>query len=114
MSTIKRLRALLATLTEDCAPGPWHGVESGDRAAYGWWLENPAGDSSYPDPNYVAAMLNALPALLDVAEAAQKWRDHIGTPQGEDNSEPMLLWAETEFALAERIFCALDRLGGAS
>jgi hypothetical protein len=68
MTEIERLRALLAALTEGCAPGPWHGVESGDRAAFGWWLDNPAGDSSFPDPDDVAAILNALPALLDELE----------------------------------------------
>ena len=72
MSEIERLRELLRTLTECCAPGPWHGVESGNDAAFAWWLDNEAGDSSFPTPDDVAAMLNALPALLDVAEAARR------------------------------------------
>lgn len=71
MSTIERLRALLDYLTDGLAPGPFHAIESGDKAAYGWWLDNAAGDSSFPDPDDVAVIVNALPALLDVAEAAR-------------------------------------------
>lgn len=97
MSEIERLRALLAELTEDCAPGPWHGVESGDPARYSWWLDNEAGDSSFPTPDDAAAMLNALPKLLDVAETAREFRRVAGWPIDRD-----LLAA------------ALDRLDGAS
>ena len=65
------LAKLASDLTEGCAPGPWHGVQSGNRAAYSWWLDNDHGDSSFPDPDDVATMLNALPALVRVALAAQ-------------------------------------------
>jgi hypothetical protein len=60
----EKLRELLAALTEGCEPGPWHAVENSD-SPFRWWLENAAGDSSYPDPADVALMVNALPELLD-------------------------------------------------
>ena len=73
------LDELLDSLTEGCAPGPWHGVWGGTREARSWWLDNEAGDSSFPDPDDVATMLNALPALVRVALAAK---------DGPANNEP--------------------------
>lgn len=66
MTLPERVRALLGQLTEDCGPGPWHGKESGDRAAYSWWLENAAGDSSFPEPDDVATLFNALLSLASI------------------------------------------------
>ena len=59
----------LDALTEGCEPGPWHGFESGDRGAHGWWLDNPAGDSSFPDVDDMAAMLNTLLAIRSLLAA---------------------------------------------
>jgi hypothetical protein len=99
--TTDELRDLLASLTEGCGPGPWRGVEDGNKAAFGWWLENPAGDSSYPSLNDVGTMLGALPGLLDCAEAL---RYHNQTPTG-----------RTRKCLSGCIACdALTRLDGAS
>ena len=58
------LAEALAELTEGLAPGPFHAVEDGDKATYGWWLTNAAGDSSFPSPDDVALFVNALPGLL--------------------------------------------------
>jgi hypothetical protein len=60
------------------------------------------------------AAVNALPALLDVAEAARAWSAHLETPQGPDNSEQMLVWASTNYQLEEALRAALARLDGAS
>lgn len=80
------LRRLLESLTEGCKPGPWRVVESGDKDAYGWWLENPSGDSSFPDPDDVALMLNALPGQLAVVDAAQALVDAIDAQRGKSSA----------------------------
>lgn len=76
MSTIEELRALLAAAT----PGPWeHRQHEGMHALAardGWAMESEPDDSDdgarvAADFALVAAMRNALPALLDVAEAAR-------------------------------------------
>jgi hypothetical protein len=124
MSEIERLRALLAEAT----PGPWRarkwpsprmvevlavtkppivpwaGFDDSDRTK----TEHDANAS------LIAAAVNVLPALLDVAEAAQAWRAHCDTPMGPDNSEQMLEWAATEYRLDEALRAALARLDGAS
>lgn len=112
MSEIDRLRALLAELTEGCEPGPWHGKRAAFNGAECWWLDNPAGDSSFPEPDDVAAMLNTLPALLDAADSLARlvkaWDDGV-------DPEPAN-WApldrEINAALAQA-HVALDRLDGA-
>ena len=71
MTDLEALAKLAQELTEGCAPGPWHGVRGGQGS---WWLDNAAGDSSFPDPDDVATMLNALPALVRVALAAKEYR----------------------------------------
>lgn len=63
------LRALLDSLTDRCQPGPWRA--EANPGVPGFWLENAAGDASFPTGEDVAAMLGALPALLGVAEAAR-------------------------------------------
>lgn len=68
------LRQRLANLTDGVAPGPWHAIYTyavGDGGRVFDCLENEAGDSSFPDGDDIAAVINALPALLDVADAAR-------------------------------------------
>ena len=68
------LRQRLANLTDGVAPGPWHAIYTyavGDGGRVFDSLENEAGDSSFPDGDDIAAVINALPALLDVADAAR-------------------------------------------
>jgi hypothetical protein len=60
--TLEAAIAVARTLTEGCGPGPWYAYDI-RHEDYGWWLENAAGDSSYPSPEDVAAMVNGLLAL---------------------------------------------------
>ena len=67
---VDTLRALEAAAT----PGPWHGGGDGalsrDQTINGRTSCSPvASFGSTPDAHFVAAARNALPALLDVAEA---------------------------------------------
>ena len=80
------LRRVLAALTEGegITPGPWHAVRASGMPEV-WWLENEAGDSTVPDPEDMAAFVNALPALLGriaalekVVEAAEAGRHDVG------------------------------------
>lgn len=95
MTLPERVRALLGQLTEDCGPGPWHGKESGDRAAYSWWLENAAGDSSFPEPDDVATLFNALLSLASIPSQE---------PRGLDEA-----WKAAEAALREELTFSLTR-----
>ena len=90
MSEIERLRALLAEAT----PGPWeaddtsdwtndsYGDEEGKPPTSGWFRncgvgKVDAGDYStltFADAALIAAAVNALPALLEVAEVAAEFR----------------------------------------
>jgi hypothetical protein len=82
VTIIERLRALLAEAT----PGPWAWTETGGPFAL---VMGPDGDElvhvrmnlglgSNPDRDaaLIAAAVNALPALLDVAEAARDYLAH--------------------------------------
>jgi hypothetical protein len=130
MSTIERLRALLAEAT----PGPWrHGplfweawATDADGAMTVRVAEVPHGGydpesdrmrgvfvdpgidrSREPDAALIAAAVNALPALLDVAEAARlvaQWADNAA-----EWSVPPPLRGELRDLSA-----LLDRLDGAS
>ena len=74
MTTTDRLRALLAEAT----PGPWQATEkrgkrdgyvrSGDRTLADMRLRNGEADAAL-----IVAAVNALPALLDVADAARRF-----------------------------------------
>ena len=89
------LRRLLDALTEGCEPGPWHAVVEGDKAAYGFWLDNAAGDSSFPEPADVALMVNALPALLAERDALLAVADaarHAGATWDADQFLPYRPW----------------------
>jgi hypothetical protein len=106
MVDLGALAKLLDSLIEGCAPGPWHGVQSGDRAVYSWWLDNAFGDSSFPGPDDVAAMFNALPALVRVALASRAYivaLDRCLDPDDLDYTTDGLEDAEVAFrdALAE-------------
>ncbi len=92
------LRATLDALTEGLEPGPFHAVESGDKARYGWWLENAAGDSSFTSPEDVALMVNALPALLAIADALREIV-RLGNQPGMDNDEWESAMSAAETAL---------------
>lgn len=67
------LRDRLASLTDGLARGPFHPIYTyavgGGRVFDS--LENEAGDASFPDGEDIAAVFNALPALLDVLDAAR-------------------------------------------
>jgi hypothetical protein len=69
----QRIEALTVTTDGLTLAGPWHPVESGDPAAYGFWLDDAEGNSSFPDPSDVAAFLNAMPGLLRIEAAARAW-----------------------------------------
>lgn len=71
------LRWRLDSLTEGLTPGPFHAVESGDRAAYGWWLDNEAGDSSFPSLDDVALFVNTLPKLLAALPSSTERREEL-------------------------------------
>lgn len=73
------LRERLAALTEGegITPGRWHAVEDGDKFAYGWWLDNEAGDSSFPTSEDVALFVNTVPRLLAMLDAARLERERI-------------------------------------
>ncbi|HSW42121.1 MAG TPA: hypothetical protein VLM76_06400 [Patescibacteria group bacterium] len=95
------LAEALAELTEGLAPGPFHAVEDGDKAMYGWWLTNAAGDSSFPSPDDVALFVNALPGLLaEIArlraiEAAAREAVHsiVAVPMERDDDDgPAEVW----------------------
>ena len=108
-SAFAALADLLASLTEGCEPGPWHGVESGDKAMFGWWLDNPDGDSSFPTPDDVALMVNALPDLLATIARLRKIEEaaRAGVEWG------WLDWTQAEALAnaAKSISAALDAAG---
>lgn len=77
--TIAELRALLARAT----PGPWHlcddgetskcADESGLTTAHTKGCHAPHRKNAAAHAALIAAAINALPALLDAVEAAQRW-----------------------------------------
>ena len=75
MSKIEELRALLAKAT----PGPWR-VRDGnpsrvDTVESGWPIADVG--FNHGDAAMIAAMRVALPALLDVVEAAHAWSECV-------------------------------------
>ena len=64
---LTQLRELLANAT----PGPW-GVERDGMEPSSWVTPHGAFSHHDPDNELIAAAVNALPALLDIAEAAQR------------------------------------------
>ena len=73
MSEIERLRALLAAWDFETYPGPFQVEPRYRRDA--WWADNKMGDSIQITPKDVDLIVNALPALLDVVEAARTHAD---------------------------------------
>lgn len=113
MSEIERLRRLLAAVKSL----PWRDVSDGEYSGFvtddpdEWVVVGPSDDpESESETALIVAAVNALPALLDVAEAVRAWRAHLSIPMG---PEQMLAWAETEYRLSEAIGTALARLDGA-
>ena len=111
VSEVERLRALLAEAT----PGPWR-TSVGRRGAAALAAERPGlllaevfthGDyifaERHQNADLIAAAVNALPALLDVAEAARRLRDDLKHQQ--------LRWVSDEY---DQLNVALDRLDGTS
>ena len=88
------LAELLDSLTEGCAPGPWHGVRGGWNG-HSWRLDNDNEDSSFPDPDDVATMLNALPALVRVALAAGALGDEFVDEMPDQPDEMEIEWLVT-------------------
>jgi hypothetical protein len=102
MSGIKRLGALVEAWDFATYPGPFH-VEPRYRHDE-WWADNKMGDSIQITPKDVDLMLNALPALLDVAEAARRFVEF--SPVEQDPADAVWI-AET---LHEALGAALARL----
>ena len=125
-SEIEKLRALLASAT----PGPWHVGTEGMRIAkmddYAGTSvrvnlskgRDPRAEDSSLDAALIVAAVNALPALLDVCEAAEACRDAeaaiAAAPQDCDEDDIALggLHRLAE-AAALKLDAALSRLGGA-
>ena len=83
MSEIERLGALVEAWDFATYPGPFH-VEPRYRHDE-WWADNKMGDSIQITPKDVDLMLNALPALLDVAEAARACNPvHVSPPHSDE------------------------------
>ena len=89
VSMVEQLRQLEQAAT----PGPWGAADGGSFG--GWWLSINGDPSNrtlaavpegyLPDAELIAAARNCLPALLDIAEAAQEYVDFKGwAPLAED------------------------------
>jgi hypothetical protein len=81
MNTLERLKELQATAT----PGPWdrdglYNVLRIAKKSLDWELVNPTEDASMPDEDdaeFIVALHEALPALLELAEADIQLNDLI-------------------------------------
>jgi hypothetical protein len=98
----KTLRALVEAWDLETYPGPFQVEPRYRRDA--WWADNKMGDSIQITPKDVDLIVNALPALLDVAEAGSYYRRCV--TEGFDESTTLEAWAVFD--------TALDRLDGAS
>jgi hypothetical protein len=68
-------------------------------------------DVAHPDARLIVAAVNALPALLDVAEAAQTF---MAEEIGWFRDEPHLIYTQVGDRTVRNLRSALRRLGGAS
>ncbi len=112
MADVKRLRELLSGGKDR----PWHVYNQADDDGVGYrcYIDSPdqtadwvAQEVEKPDADLIVAAVNALPALLDVVEAAKHWKEFWCVPLSGAALAPAA--ASARVAASDVLAAALDR-----